>query len=193
MRTLMLIATLLACGSSTAPGQSTRRLNARQGFWIGFGVGGGSAKFDCASCIDEFYTVGSGYVRLGGTLSHSLLIGVESSGWAYSRGGSSHELIAFGLFDVLWYPSATGALYVKFGLGGMTYRAKDQGVDVLTATAPSASVGLGYEVRVGRDVSLVPYVNGLASSTVRERVGGVPSDEDIRIKLFQFGLGVTCH
>ena len=195
MRALILIATLLACGASVAQAQSPGRTNARQGFWVGFGLGGGSAGTNCSlsSCGNDRSTGLSGYARLGGTLSRSLLLGVETNGWRHSEAGVN-ESIGFGSFVVLWYPSPTGALYLKFGLGGMTYRA-DDGVDEFTATAPSASIGLGYEVRVGRNVSLVPYVNSLASSSVRLRFDGVPisTGEDISINLFQFGLGVTWH
>jgi hypothetical protein len=192
MRAVILIATLLACGTNSAQAQSIRRPHARQGFWIGFGLGGGSAELDCSSCSNHRFAGLSGYVRLGGTLSRSVLLGVESDGWVHSSGGVD-EKIGFGSFVVLWYPSPTGALYLKFGLGGMTYR--DDGVDVLTATAPSATVGLGYEVRVGRNLSLVPSVNGLVSSETQPHFDGVPiaSGDDFSLNLFQFGLGVTWH
>jgi hypothetical protein len=193
MRTVMLIATLLACLSSSTQAQSSRRANARQGFWVGFGLGSGSAGTNCPSCNTVRSSGLSGYARLGGTLSRSILLGVETNGWAHSEAGVD-ESIGFGSVVVLWYPSPTGALYLQVGLGGMSYRA-DDGVDQLTATAPSASIGVGYEMRVGRNMSLVPYVNSLASSPVRLHFDGVPvsTSEDISINLFQFGLGITWH
>jgi hypothetical protein len=193
MRAVILIATLLAGWSSAAHAQSTRRPNTREGFWIGFGLGDGSAGTDCSSCSNDRFGGLSGYLRLGGTLSRKVLLGGESNVWVHSSGGVD-ESIGFGSFVVLWYPSATGALYLKFGLGGMTYRA-DDGVDELTATAPSASIGVGYEIRMGPNVSLVPYANSLASSSVQLHINGVPvtTGEDISINLFQFGLGITWH
>jgi hypothetical protein len=194
MRTLILIGTLLACGGGFAQAQSGSRANTRQGFWFGFGLGGGSAGTDCTtSCSSDRFTGASGYFRLGGTLSRSLLVGVESNGWLHSEGGVD-ESIGFGSVVALWYPSPTGALYVKVGLGGMRYRA-DDGVDVLTATGPSASLGLGYEMRLGRNMSLVPYLNSLASSSVKLRINGAPvsTNEAISLNLFQFGLGITWH
>ena len=191
MRALILIATLLACGSNFAEAQ--RRPNDRKGFWFGFGLGSGSAGVECFSCSDDRISGVSGYIRLGGTLSRSILIGVESNGWLHSD-DFADETIGFGSVVVLWYPARRTPLYLKVGLGGMTYRI-DDGFDELTATAPSASLGIGYEIRVSRNMSVVPYVNSLVSSSVRVRVNGVPAttDEDLSLNLFQFGLGVTWH
>jgi hypothetical protein len=68
-------------------------------------------------------------------------------------------------------------------------------VDVLTATASSASLGLGYEFRVRRNFSIVPYLNTLASAAVTEQLNGQPNptNDDISITLVQFGLGATWH
>jgi hypothetical protein len=192
-RAAIVIATLLACGSVHLQAQSTRRPNTREGFWIGFGLGDGSAGLDCTTCSNDRFGGFSGYFRLGGTLSRSVLLGFESNAWVHSEGGTD-ESIGFGSIVALWYPSRTGALYLKFGLGGMTYRA-DDGVDIYTATAPSASLGIGYEVRLGRNFSVLPFLNSLASSAVVLHVNGmtVPVSEDISFSLVQFGVGATWH
>lgn len=76
----------------------------------------------------------------------------------------------------------------------MTYRA-DDGVDELTATAPSASLGVGYEFRVTPNLSVLPYLNSLATSAVELKLNGqpIPTGEDISINLVQIGLGLTWH
>jgi hypothetical protein len=76
----------------------------------------------------------------------------------------------------------------------MSYHA-DEGGDVLTAKGRTASLGFGYELRVRRNISLVPFVNGLASSSVQPYRNGVPvgNGNDFSLNLFQFGLGVTFH
>jgi hypothetical protein len=193
MRTALVIVTLIACAAASLPGQSGKRPNTRHGFWIGFGLGDGSAGLDCSSCSNDRIGAFSGYFRAGGTVSPSVLVGGESTGWIHSDQGVD-ESIGYGSVVLLWYPSRTGALYLKFGLGGMRYRA-DDGVDVITATAPSASLGVGYEFRIGKNFSVVPYLNSLASSAVLVHVNGVqtPTGEDISITLVQFGLGATWH
>jgi hypothetical protein len=75
----------------------------------------------------------------------------------------------------------------------MTYTA-DDGVDQITATAPSISLGLGYEFRVGRNISLVPYFNTLASSSVQVDINGTSlGTYDISVNVAELGLGLTWH
>jgi hypothetical protein len=212
MRTAIAIATLLACGSVSLHAQAAHRPDSRQGFWIGFGLGDGSRVFKCTFCTTDRSGGLSGYARLGGTLSRHVLLGFEAIGWRRSEDflvGSSaeshpHESISYGSVILLWYPSRTGPLYLKAGLGGMRYRwgnapvggDVEYGATVLTTTRPSASLGIGYEVRLGRNFSLVPYLNGLASSAVQEDVVGFNSfftTGDVTITLVQFGLGVTWY
>ncbi|HWP38097.1 MAG TPA: hypothetical protein VNL18_11145, partial [Gemmatimonadales bacterium] len=169
--------------------QSPGRPNTRQGFWASFGVGAGSTGAECNQCSSDRTTGGSGYIRLGGTVSNKVLLGGESTGWFHSEGGVD-ETLGFASFVLLWYPSATGAFYLKFGLGGMSYEAQAPLLE-LTATAPSGSFGLGYEIRVGRNVSIVPFLNSLASSSVELKVNGTPvPTDDISVTLVQLGVGV---
>jgi hypothetical protein len=191
MRAFGLLATLLGL-AATLEAQG-RHPNTRQGFWVGFGFGSGSVGLDCTDCASDRTGGPSGYIRAGATLSPKILLGVEGNAWSHSQ-GSLDESIGYGSAIIMWYPSRSGAFYLKLGLGGMSYRG-DDGVDVLTATASSASVGLGYEFRVGRNFSVVPYLNSLASAAVKEQLNGQPNptNEDISITLVQFGLGATWH
>jgi hypothetical protein len=193
MHAVILIAVLLACGGGSAQSQSPRRANDRQGFWVGVGLGGGSTENDCSTCSNFRFTGPSGYVRFGGTLSRRLLLGVESDGWLHSSDGID-ERIGFGSVVVLWYPMPAGALYVKLGYGWMTYHAEDAG-NVLTAKGRSPSIGLGYEKRVRRNVSLVPFVTGLVSLEVQQYRDEVPVENgnDFSFNIVQFGVGVTWH
>src|SRR5258708_6326949 len=192
-RTLM-FATTLAVLASTAEGQSRARPNTRQGFWIGFGLGGGSVGANCStSCATDRTSGPSGYVRLGGTVSPGVLLGGEANGWSHSESGVN-ESVGFASFIVMWYPNPIGAFYLKFGVGGMGYSA-DDGLNTVTATAPGGSFGLGYEFRTGRNFSVVPFLNSMATSSVSLRFNGValPTSEKITLNLVQLGVGVTWH
>ena len=199
MRSLILVATLLLCGGF-AQAQAPGRPNTRHGFWIGAGVGDGSARIDCTDfCGSGRTSGGSGYIRLGGTLSPHFLLGAETNGWVSSNGFGT-DAIWVASVVVLWYPSRTGASYLKLGLGGMSYGSGNGGVaDISTASADAAcaTLGIGYEVRVRSRVSLVPWINVLASSRVGLDYYSVwfepPSPPDVRINVVQFGLGVTWH
>jgi len=192
MRTLLLLISLVILGSISDL-QAQGRANTRKGFWIGLGLGDGSAGVECDNCGNDRINSWSGYLRMGGTISSHVLLGAETSGWLHSEGGID-ENVANLAFVTMWYPSNSGAFYLKFGVGGMAYRATD-GVDDLTATAPSLTVGTGYEFRMGQNFSLTPFFNALASSavTLKENGTAIPTNGDISITLAQVGLGVTWH
>lgn len=189
---LMLTAAAAAAQSKPAAPEDQPR-NAHRGFWISFGLGGGSAGVDCSSCSTERTSGFSGNFRIGGTLSQRLLLGFETNGWLHSESGVD-ETLGFGSAVLAWYPSRTGAFFLKFGIGGMTYKATD-GVDDFTATAAAGSFGLGYDFRMGRNFSLTPYVNSLATSAATFKLNGtaLPTSEDVKINLIQFGLAATWH
>lgn len=192
---LALALTFLCAGSLAAQKKPdpAANPNPRQGFWIGFGLGAGSVGADCTNCDNSRTNGLSGYFRLGGTLSPHLLLGGETNGWARSESGVD-ETMGFGSAVLLWYPSATGPFYLKFGLGGMSYQAKGGG-NKLTATAAAGSLGLGYELRLKRNMSLNFFANALASAAASFKYNGVtaPTGEDIKLNLLQVGLGLTWH
>jgi hypothetical protein len=193
MRAVILVAMLSLWGSRSAQSQSGRPPNIRQGLWVGVGPGAASTEMDCSSCSNFRFIGLSGYVRVGFTLSRRILLGVESLGWVHSSSDVA-ERIGVASLVALWYPIPSGALYVKLGYGGMRYHA-DEGGDELTAKARTPSLGLGYELRVRRNISLVPFVNGLASSSVQQYRNGVPvgNGNDFSLNLVQFGVGATWH
>src|SRR2546421_10087845 len=71
-RVIALLA-VLSCAATMARAQYPQR---RDGFWIGFGLGYGSANITCDNCVDSSSVGGiTGFVRLGGAPSRNLLIG----------------------------------------------------------------------------------------------------------------------
>ena len=198
MRVAIVITTLLASATGLHA-QATGWPNTRHGFWIGFGMGDGSARIDCTDfCYSDRLNGVSGYIRMGGTLSPHLLLGGETNGWVNSDG-----LVTEGIWVasvvVLWYPSRTGASYFKLGLGGMNFSTGSGAADISTesANAPCVTLGIGYEVRVRSRVSLVPWINVLASSRVGLEYHSVwfepTSPPDVRINVVQGGLGLSWH
>jgi len=198
MRAFIVIATLLACSRLTEA-QATGWPNTRRGFWIGFGMGDGSARIDCTFfCDSGRRDAVSGVIGSGFTLSPHVLVGGEATGWL-SRSISRNGIWTASAV-VLWYPSRTGASYLKLGIGWLSYRAYPEVADAtgLLADAPSATLGAGYEVRVGPRVSLVPWINVVASTrvTLDYRLGfsePPPLPPTVRFNVVQAGLGVTRH
>lgn len=169
------------------------RANTRQGLWVGVGLGLGSSGADCSDCTDERTSGGSGYFRIGGTLSPSFLVGVESNGWVHSESGVS-ESIGVGSVVAYWYPSRRGAFYLKIGFGALAYRA-DDGMDELTSTGAAAQLGLGYEVRLAKNMSVAAFLNSIATSNSTLKFNGtaIPGGGDINVNLVQAGIGLTWH
>lgn len=134
----------------------------RQGFWIGFGGGYGSADASCDGCEggdrEGSYT---GFVKLGGTLNERVLLGFETNGWIKEQEGITLTLGSM-TGTVTFYPQASSGFFLKGGVG-LSYVDTDFYVGSLSVNVSKTGwgvlAGLGYDVRVGANVSLTPSVN----------------------------------
>jgi hypothetical protein len=145
----------------------------REGFWFNIGFGYGS--LGCQDCVGREGGL-SGGLSLGGTVTDRLLLGVGTSGWVKDINGTR---LTVGTFDarLRFYPVRTSGFFITGGLGvGSVSVAGDSesGLGLL--------IGVGWDLRVGRNISLTPFYNGfaMANSNVDANVG-------------QIGIGVTFH
>jgi Outer membrane protein beta-barrel domain len=153
----------------------------RQGFWIGGGLGYGSMGLSCDGCDGLGREGGfSGYAKLGGTLSPSFLLGVETNGWTKSEGGAT---VSMGNLSgaAYWYPAPTTGLFVKAGAGYSVLSA-DDGTGSGNDSGFGLLAGLGYDVPVGRNLSITPVANWFR--------GGFDGGST---NVLQIGVGVTAH
>lgn len=164
MRTLVrLLVSLVAISLLGSVGVVAQRPQIRQGFWIGFGFGGGSLGWNCDGCTKQDHGGPTGFVRLGGTPSDKILLGAEINAWILDVGAA--EITAgYSTFTVYWYPSASGGLFLKGGLGTAAYLSKTAST---TAESNSAALvlGAGYDWRVGRKISITPMLSLWTSSS----------------------------
>jgi hypothetical protein len=130
----------------------------RQGFWIGFGFGGGSGGFNCSSGCADTAGVGGAAVRLalGGTVNRHVKIGGEVHGWVNSD-PDIDESIGTVTGSVYYYPSATGNFFLQGGVGSSVYL-KNDGFDEYEATGLGTILGIGYDIFLGRKFSLTPIL-----------------------------------
>ena len=158
--------------------QQDRQPQLRHGFWFSGGLGYGS--LGCQNCSGRTGAL-SGNISLGGTLSPKLLLGVSTNGWTKSDSGAT---LTVGTLTaaVRFYPSATGGFFMTGGLGLGTVSAGVSGFGSASQTGVAGLLGLGYDIPVGRSVSLTPYWNGFALSY---------SGGDANVG--QIGLGITVH
>lgn len=161
---------------------------ARNGLWFNAGIGGGSAG--CLECGGLRELVAGGGVSLGGTLGKHVLLGggIAASSKYYEEEGVT---VTVGTFDVRVrvYPSAASGFFITGGLGlgiisGEAAVAVGTGLGKVTysETGGGALIGVGWDVRVSRNVSLTPFYNKFSVGTANATV-------DVN----QFGLGITIH
>ena len=184
---------LLALGR----GLAAQQRQARDGFWFGAALGRGWAHVSCEICKGTYRGGLSGALRLGGGVSRSVLIGAEvAAWWATIDSGTAtvhQSLAAFGA-AAYWYPSRRRPLYLKLGLGFLTYRA-DDGTDVITATAIGPQFGVGYEWPVSPHLLVSPFLNvgfGIVGGSLKFNGGEVQTSSP-GVSLAQLGLAVTWH
>jgi hypothetical protein len=155
----------------------------RQGFWVGGGMGYGSLGLSCDGCGDIDREGGlSGYAKLGGTLRENILLGVEMNGWTKNELGAR---VTMGNLSgaAYWYPMPTQGLFIKAGAGYSILSVREAD-DVSSANDSGFGLlgGVGYDLRVGRDLSITPVANYFR--------GGFDGGS---ANVLQFGVGVTSH
>ena len=150
----------------------------RSGFWFSAGLGYGT--LGCETCFGERVHGGSGGLSMGGTVSDRVLLGGGTTGWARSEDG---VLVSASTLDfrVRFYFVRTSGFFMNGGLGLGSISLASGGTTI-SETGVGLMLGLGWDGRVGRNISLTPFWNGSAIST------------DIAdVNFGQVGLGSTIH
>jgi hypothetical protein len=163
----------------------------RQGFWIGFGFGYGSSNVSCDGCgSSSRESGGAGFVKLGGTLSDKVLLGGEINAWTKSSGGLTAELGNVSFAGYL-YPQPKSGFFVKGGVGFASTRLHNSGT--ASATGFGFVVGLGYDIRVGTNISITPVGNFYFGSDGDLKESGTTLETGWKHNVYDFGLGITFH
>jgi hypothetical protein len=182
----------------------------RQGFWIGAGVVMGSAALRCDTCGDGRDVGGGLNIRAGWTATERLLIGGEFHGVATfgevnlltPAGALLEEDVPATFFlhnflgTVTFYPSASSGFFLKGGAGvsGVSIQI-DYPTSYLTiriGNGLGVLVGAGYDLRVGRRISVTQAVN--FSSGRLGTVEGAPGQgRTWKHNVVDFTVGVTFH
>jgi hypothetical protein len=138
----------------------------RSGFFIGFGLGIGSAGWDWTNKNfgDEQEGSGVGNFRIGGSIRENLVLGLESSSWVkhYKVEGSTIEArqsFSTATFAATLFPGNMG-LFIR---GGVGFSTADVEIDLGSGFAGSKSesgvavlVAGGYEFRLTDKFALGP-------------------------------------
>jgi len=170
MRTLIrstLVALLL--GAVTAPlmAQDIRAISSgpsRAGFWWGLGLAAAQADAKCDGCPNfDPETFPMLDIRLGATLSPSVLLGLQITGGQKSEAFQTNAGTDVTVGDVnvsaYWYPMSSGNLWLQGGLAGVVWQAKN-GSNTIHATSGGLTLGAGYDLRMGGNMSITPSLRG---------------------------------
>lgn len=164
----------------------------RKGFGISFGLGGGSASVDCSGCNSDRETGFSGYLRLGGHVRPDLMVAFESNGYTKSSDGVD---TSGGFYSVAlqWYPNVEKGFYMKGNLGVAAVLEDYDDGDEFTVAAPGVGLGVGYDLRLGKNFSLTPYMNLVFTGNGDVKYNDSSTGVNARFNLIQIGLGFTWH
>jgi len=171
---------------------AAQRAQTRQGFWVSLGGGTGNLNWSCDGCSKLDHGGGALAVRAGGSPSQNILLGGEIN-QVFVDLGTVEITAGYSAFTVYWYPSATGGLFVKSGVGVGTYYQRTS--DTVTAHSTSAALllGAGYDIRVGRKISVNPMLTLWSSNKAYLKEAGVPIATGLRQYGVALQLGVTYH
>lgn len=188
LRAALLICIALTLGASVAFTQG----HEHRGFWIGFGFGGG---INLSEGLDgERLGGGGGYLRLGGTPSQKVLLGFEALAWVRDKDGVALDRDN-ATFTAMFYPSEKGGAFLKGGVGlASISRASNSGNSTTTTTKDGfgLTAGAGWDVKIGRNLYLVPDVDFLFQwfeAQTDPVLGAIPGHNTIVL----FTLGLTWH
>lgn len=187
------MALLIALPLVTLHAQGRRRgirqveVDGRQGFWGVFEVGAGSEQVN-------FDNDGLGYsdaltrpvvaLRMGGTVSPHFRLGGEVNAWINETSGIT-ETVGVALFIVQAYPWRRSGLFLKGGAGLGWSTVSDNFGGSTTDGGFAANFGIGYDVRVGRRLYLVPTLN-VNNYRLNGGAGG-----DYTERIATLGLGIA--
>ena len=185
---------LVAC--TTLPAQ---RPQVRKGFWANLGFGLDNVAWQCDGCPKRSQGSRSLVLRVGWTLNKKALLGVELNGSVIGQTPSFDSLdqqvrARVATIAASWYPSAAGGLFLKAGVGRSWWYNREQGTSTNAESAASAIlVGAGYDLRVGRMISITPMLTLWGSLKADLKDGSTTDATNFRNTVAAFQVGATFH
>ncbi|MGE0352893.1 MAG: hypothetical protein AB7I33_01895 [Gemmatimonadales bacterium] len=196
-RTLITAAALLLVFPMPAQAQHRRSgirevsRNYRDGAWFAFGIGRGEESYRFTDVPDNYSTEVSAptlSLRLGGTPSQHWTLGGELFAWFHDLPDRSSETLGSAMFIAQFYPASRAGLFLKGGAGfAGAYMETEVSPNVVITGEEggfATVLGVGYDIRVGRNVSITPTLDWHHQFYDRS---------DVRERIVSLGVGVTFH
>jgi len=172
----------------------------RTGLWGEAGFGPGRIRVNCSNCANVIVTRGDGgYLRVGGVLSNSVLLGIEASGtsneaFGFEQGDSSVTADVAGVnVIVLWFPWRHG-FFLKGGVGVAdgTFTVRTTPTDSTTTEAFGSGLtfGLGWDLPISRRFALTANAGAFITAIGDVRLPASVAD-DVIATTYQLTIGLT--
>jgi hypothetical protein len=180
MKAILLTAALAAALGAVHPLHAQNQAAAGgRGITLTGGAGVGWTRPACSYCRRSLNAGPVVYLDATGQVNPRLALGAQANLWA-------HDEQAFVLMGMLGlvaqlYPNPEGPLFLRAGLGYLTYRAYDDDQD-LVSNAPAINLGIGYRFQFSSGIAITNFANMLTS-----RFGKLRSDDAVLVD----NMGVT--
>lgn len=153
LKTTLILVALLAI---SVPALAGSHPHERDGFVIGFNIGGGSANFTPDAGEKSDGGGGAGTFRLGWAFSNQFLVGFESPAWIGNTNlNADLDLFSY-LLNFTWYPGAKG-WFLRAGFGGGTATVSTTILNTRVSAEDSGGsfgFGAGHEWRLTQKFAL---------------------------------------
>lgn len=170
----------------------------RHGFWLSGGLARGSENVRFSNepqGYGEENVQPAFWFALGGTVNPHLRLGGEVNGWVWSHqdhdtGFQVTDYLAAALLTGQFYPVERLGLFLKGGVGLSRTGTSVSGGSGIGENGFAYLFGAGYDIRLGRTVSLTPVLN-----LMHHRSNPDPNDPGglgtMHERVFTIGVGIT--
>ncbi|MEO6066698.1 MAG: outer membrane beta-barrel protein [Gemmatimonadales bacterium] len=184
--------TLLALALLLPQATATDTLQVRSGLYAGFGLGPAHLNYQCDGCPEAGAAFAThAVVRVGTVVSPHFSVGVDLDFWR--RQGNTDGAITPRL-TATWYPALASGGFLTAGVGISQFHGVGY-ADGPTerGSGPGAAIGVGYDLRIDRELSLTPALSLSYSDFGTTYVVGLPERRGTSVWLLAFAIGLTWH
>jgi hypothetical protein len=131
----------------------------RDGWFLGVGLGGGSAAITANGNTSDREGGGAGSFRVGYAINPKIGLGVESNTWLKSQDNVDLSFTTYAA-TLFYFPSE--GLILRGGIGGGDATAEIQNGNTTVSATESGfgiTAGVAYEFRLGRNFALGPQLD----------------------------------
>jgi hypothetical protein len=158
------IVALASLAAAVRPASAESYPQARGGWFLGFGFGGGTAGLTAGGQSSDRQGAPSGSFRVGYDLSPEIGLGLETNGWTKSedvQGQTETDTFDMAAATFYYHPPTNGlVLRGGVGAGGAHASAKSGNTTTTsTETGFGFTLGAAYDFRIRRTFSIGPQID----------------------------------